>query len=483
MATSFFPLLALCLFFFHGSLGQIEMRRGQFQQGQQRRFRDQSECRIQSLSALEPNRRVEAEAGVTESWDENNEQLDCAGVAATRYTIEPKGLLLPFFSNAPKLVYIEQGRGISGVVIPGCPESFQDFQQSQQSEQERGQRNRDQHQRVQQFRQGDILALPAGVSHWCYNDGETPVVAVVVYDTSSYANQLDRNLRRFQLAGRGQYQSEQAQQYKHEPTRRESSGYDNIWNGLDTQTIAEALNVPIETARKLQSQDDRRGNIVRVENGLHLARPPRREEDEEREERRRPNGLEETFCNMRLKENIADPTQADVYSGQGGRITTLNSNKLPILEALQLSAERGVLYRSALLAPQWNMNAHSVVYVTRGNGRIQIVGHQGNSVFDGELHQGQLVIVPQMFTVVKQAGDEGFEWVAFKTNDNAMQSPLVGKASALRGMPEEVIMNAYRISRDEARRLKYNRDQEMQIFSPSRRSRSQGWGLLAEKFF
>ncbi|XP_077226777.1 cocosin 1-like [Tasmannia lanceolata] len=470
MATSLFPLIAICFLLFNGSLGQIEQTRER--EGQQRRLREQSECRIQSLSALEPNRQVEAEAGLTEHWDENNEQFQCAGVAATRYTIQPKGLLLPFFSNAPQLSYIVQGRGISGPVIPGCPESFQQFEQSRQSEQERGQRYSDQHQRIQHFREGDILAFPAGVSHWCYNDGEEPVVVVVVHDTSSNANQLDQNLRRFQLAGNERYQSEKSQQYKREPSRRESSGNDNILSGLDEQTISEAFDVPLDTARKLQNRDDKRGNIVRVENGLRVARPPRSQEEEDR--RSRQNGLEETFCNRRLRENIADPTRAEVYSSQGGRLATLNSHKLPILRNLQMSAERGVLYRNALVAPHWNMNAHSVVYVTRGNGRIQIVGNQGNTVFDGELHQGQLLIVPQMFAVVKQAGNDGFEWVAFKTNDNAMTNPIVGKTSALRGMPEEVIMNSYRISRDEARRLKYNRDHEMQILSPSRRSSSQG---------
>ena len=203
-----------------------------------------------------------------------------------------------------------------------------------------------------------------------------------------------------------------------------------------------------------------------------MVRPGRREYQEEEEHRGRSNGLDEVLCNMKLIENIDDPTRADFYSPEAGRISSLNSFKLPILSQLRMSAERGVLYRDALLAPLWSTNAHSVVYVTKGPGRVQIVGNHGRPVFDGELRQGQLVIVPQNFAVTKQAGSEGFEWVAFKTAENAMSSPIVGKASALRGMPEEVLMNAYRISRQEARSLKQNRDQEVMVFSP--RSRSQG---------
>lgn len=65
-----------------------------------------------------------------------------------------------------------------------------------------------------------------------------------------------------------------------------------------------------------------------------------------------------------------------------------------------------------------------------------------------------------------QARSERFEWISFKTNDNAMVSQVVGKASVLRGMPIEVLMNSYRISREEARRLKFNRGFETSIFAP-----------------
>lgn len=51
------------------------------------------------------------------------------------------------------------------------------------------------------------------------------------------------------------------------------------------------------------------------------------------------NGLEESFCNLRLKENIEEPSRADVYNPHAGRITTVNRQKLPILRYLKLSAE------------------------------------------------------------------------------------------------------------------------------------------------
>ncbi|KAI3859144.1 hypothetical protein MKW92_026405, partial [Papaver armeniacum] len=91
------------------------------------------------------------------------------------------------------------------------------------------------------------------------------------------------------------------------------------------------------------------------------------------------------------------------------------------------------------------------------------------------VREGQILTVPQNFAVVKQAGSQGLEWVAFKTNDNAMISPLVGRISTRRAMPEDVLMNSYRISRDEARRLKFNRE-EMVVFAPTRSGSQQEQG-------
>ncbi|XP_026460752.1 11S globulin subunit beta-like [Papaver somniferum] len=482
MKSSSLVCLGFCfLFVLNGCLAQIEQQGGGWQtqqQQQSRHYQGQSQCRIENINAQEPNRRVESEAGVTEFWDQNNEQFDCAGVAPARYILQPRGLLLPFFVNAPRLVYIVQGRGMSGALIPGCPETFHSIRQSVQLRGRSQQQGaRDQHQKIRSVQQGDILALPAGVTNWLYNEGETPLIAVSLHDTSSNANQLDRNLRRFQLAGSQQTQIssyQQRQQQRQQLRGQQDIPENNIFNGFNVETLAEAFGVSTETARRLQGQDDQRGNIVFVEGGLQVIRPQQGEEEEQQEQRHRTtNGLEETICSMRLKQNIANPTRADVYSEKAGRITSLNSQKLPILNYLQMSAERGVLYQNALLAPHWNLNAHSVIYVTRGSCRCQIVGNQGRQVFNGQLNQGQMLVVPQNFVVVKQAGNEGFEWVSFKTNDNAMTSPLVGKTSVLRAMPVDVLMNAYQISREEANRLKYNRQEEMMILSPGSRSQSQ----------
>nr|AAS67036.1 11S seed storage globulin [Chenopodium quinoa] len=467
--TLFLLSCSIALVLLNGCMGQGRMRE---MQG--------NECQIDRLTALEPTNRIQAEGGLTEVWDTQDQQFQCSGVSVIRRTIEPNGLLLPSFTSGPELIYIEQGNGISGLMIPGCPETFESM--SQESWREgmkrgmRGGRFQDQHQKIRHLRQGHIFAMPAGVAHWAYNTGNEPLVAVILIDTSNHANQLDKDYpKRFYLAGKPQQEHSRHQHRGGESQRGERGSGGNVFSGLGTKTIAQSFGVSEDIAEKLQAEQDERGNIVLVQEGLHVIKPPSsRSYDDEREQRRhrspRSNGLEETICSARLSENIDEPSKADVYSPEAGRLTTLNSFNLPILSNLRLSAEKGVLYRNAIMAPHYNLNAHSIIYGVRGRGRIQIVNAQGNSVFDDELRQGQLVVVPQNFAVVKQAGEEGFEWIAFKTCENALFQTLAGRTSAIRAMPLEVISNIYQISREQAYRLKFSRS-ETTLFRPENQGR------------
>ncbi|XP_055827568.1 11S globulin seed storage protein 1-like [Solanum dulcamara] len=477
----FFCFLFLC----QVSFAQIFERQQFWQrlkhQQQHRALRSKTECQIERLNAQEPNRRFESEAGVVEFWDATQEQFECAGIQAVRHEIRRKGLLLPYYSNTPQLIYIVQGSGVHSAVFPGCAETFE-TESSQSKFVSR--RSLDRHQKVRRFQAGDILALPAGVTHWTYNDGEEPIISVSLIDTSNDANQLDLTFRKFFLAGNPQQgvqqqilgrQQQEASQYGRRGSEQEKGG--NMLSGFEAEILSEAFNVDVEIIRKLQEQAPERGIIVQAEN-LRFLLPEEKEEQEEEErewysKRGIPlNGLEETFCTMKLRENIGRPTRSDVYNPRGGRISTVNSNTLPVLNWLQLSAERGTVYSNAIVAPHWNMNAHSIIYIIRGSGRFQVVGNAGKSVFDDDVRQGQLIVVPQNFAIVKKAGEQGLDYIAFKTNDNAMISPLAGRLSAIRAMPEEVLMNSYQISRQEAKSLKYNRD-ELSIFGPGARSSKQ----------
>lgn len=120
----------------------------------------------------------------------------------------------------------------------------------------------------------------------------------------------------------------------------------NVFRGFDTEVLAETFGVDMEMARRLQGKDDYRGHIIQVERELKIVRPPRTREEQEQQERgERDNGMEETICTARLVENIDNPSRADIFNPRAGRLTSVNSFSLPILNYLRLSAEKGVLYR------------------------------------------------------------------------------------------------------------------------------------------
>ncbi|KAK4803749.1 hypothetical protein SAY86_003566 [Trapa natans] len=71
--------------------------------------RELDECQLSRLNSLEPTNRIQCEAGTIESWDPNEDEFRCAGVTVVRHIIEPNGLLLPSYTNAPQLIYIVEG--------------------------------------------------------------------------------------------------------------------------------------------------------------------------------------------------------------------------------------------------------------------------------------------------------------------------------------------------------------------------------------
>ncbi|XP_006654150.1 glutelin type-A 3 [Oryza brachyantha] len=472
-------LVLLC----HGSLAQLLSQ--STSQWQSSRRGSPRQCRFDQLQAFEPIRTVRSQAGVTEFYDVSNELFQCTGVSVVRRVIEPRGLLLPHYSNGATLVYIIQGRGITGPTFPGCPETYQQqFQQSGEAQPFEGQSHkfRDEHQKIHRFRQGDVVALPAGVAHWCYNDGEVPIVAIYVTDIYNSANQLDPRHRDFFLAGNNKV----AQQLYRSEARENSK---NIFGGFSVELLSEALGISRGVARQLQCQNDQRGEIVRVEHGLALLQPYASVQEQQQEQvqsrdyeqtqyqQKQPqgscsNGLDETFCTMRLRQNIDNPNLADTYNPKAGRITYLNGQKFPILNLVQMSAVKVNLYQNAVLSPFWNINAHSVVYITQGRARVQVVNNNGKTVFDGELRQGQLLIIPQHHVVLKKAQREGCSYIALKTNPNSIVSHIAGKNSIFRALPGDVVTNAYRISREEAKRIKHNRGDESGVFAPSHAYRS-----------
>ncbi|XP_015086706.1 11S globulin seed storage protein 2 [Solanum pennellii] len=435
------------------------------------------QCRLQRLTGSQPSQRIESEGGYTEVWDENEEQFQCVGVAPMRNVIRQNSLSLPNFHPMPRLVYIEQGRGLISVINPGCAETFQSqtFQAGRMAGEERGERRgNDQHQKVHRIRQGDVVAIPAGAAHWCYNDGEEELVAVSINDLNHRSNQLDQNFRAFYLAGGVQETSGRQIGVGKQSTQK----FQNIFRAFNTELMAEAFNIPVEIVRRMQEEQNERGLIVNVREGMSMIRADEEEEEFEGRSQRGQrwwaevtgNGLEENICTMKIRTNMDTQRRADIYSRQAGKIKHVNSQNFPILRDMDMSASKGTLYPNALMSPHWSVNGHSVIYVQRGDAQVQVVDHTGQQVMNDRVNQGEMFVVPQYYASTVKAGQNGFEFAVFRTSSQPMNSQLAGYTSVIRAMPIEVLTNAYQISPNEAQRLKMNRGGESFLLSPQRRS-------------
>jgi hypothetical protein len=99
-------LLALSLFLLFSSCFAIREHQPHQKQQQPQR----NECQLEQLNALEPDNRIESEGGIIETWNPNNRQFRCAGVALSRCTLQRNSLRRPFYSNAPQEIFIQQGQ-------------------------------------------------------------------------------------------------------------------------------------------------------------------------------------------------------------------------------------------------------------------------------------------------------------------------------------------------------------------------------------
>lgn len=133
--------------------------------------------------------------------------------------------------------------------------------------------------------------------------------------------------------------------------------------------------------------------------------------------------------------------------------------------------------QNAIYSPYWNLNANELVYVIRGNARVQVVNENGDAILDDQVNEGQVFLIPQNHAVMTQAGNQGFEYISFRTNDLALINTMAGRTAVLRAIPEDVLRNAFQIDRQQVRDLKNNR-QETRVLSASSSSSRRPWSIM-----
>ncbi|KAK8487341.1 hypothetical protein V6N11_051100 [Hibiscus sabdariffa] len=190
-------------------------------------------------------------------------------------------------------------------------------------------------------------------------------------------------------------------------------------SGFDANLLAKVLNIDTRLARKLQNERDNRGAIVRVKHEIQSQKQSRKKRGNKEVKRGRKKERD-----MKKKKEEGN---------------------------------------------EENINAYNIVYVAIGNERVEIVSKNREAIFDDQVQEGQVITVPQNHAVLKKAGRQGFEWIAFKTKANAKISQLVCSLSVMRGLPVDVLSNSFVISWEEASKFEENKH-KVSVFSPRRGS-------------
>ncbi|XP_065875936.1 11S globulin seed storage protein Ana o 2.0101-like [Euphorbia lathyris] len=208
---------------------------------------------------------------------------------------------------------------------------------------------------------------------------------------------------------------------------------------------------------------DLRDSIVyTTSGGFHLSSSPTTPpcpKHEEQEHKGPYNVKGGSFCNINARlAKISDPSRADLFISEIGHFTTIDVQQLPILESIQLSVTYNLLLKDVMRLPHWE-NSHIIFYVVKGEGHIQVVDNNGKNVFDDIVKEGQFLLVPHSFFMAEQAKNEIFEYATFKTNGNPITSDLSGQSSVINHLSLEVLTNAFKINKEEAKKVKFGRNE------------------------
>ncbi|WCJ38342.1 11S globulin seed storage protein 2 [Euphorbia peplus] len=324
--------------------------------------------------------------------------LNCDGLHVLRYIIQPNGLTLPFYSSGNEFFYFIQGELTIAFLIPRCSD---------------GEKN--ECQQIYNYQRGDLGARHAGEIGWSINNGNESNIIISILRVTD----ID-GLRIFSLGGP-----------------------QNILAGFSSDFITNAFNIEAKLARKLQRKNPRGNTIYMTRGELHLT-----------------NVIDSSSykTNNTKIVKLVDPPKADLSTTKVGYFTSIDAHEFPILESVKFSASYNLLLKDVMRLPHWE-NTYRIVYVVKGEGRIQVADDNGKNVFNDVIKEGQILVVPKFLVMAEKAKSEKFEYVTFKTNANPISYDISGRNAVTYALPLEVVTDGFKITEEEAKKVKFAREE------------------------
>ncbi|KAL0384568.1 UNVERIFIED_CONTAM: 13S globulin seed storage protein 1 [Sesamum radiatum] len=158
----------------------------------------------------------------------------------------------------------------------------------------------------------------------------------------------------------------------------------------------------------------------------------------------------ESNCNT--KDYVCDLDDLISSSVNGSTTSTVNRAELtaknfPFLEKIGLSGSLVRLEPNSVLDPYYSTDgSHQIIYVTKGSGRIQIVGLNGTQVLDARVQEDQVFVVPKFFAAALLASEHGMEYFCVSTSPRPIFGQLAGSESAWKALSSPVLQATLNVS-------------------------------------
>lgn len=264
---------------------------------------------------------------------------------------------------------------------------------------------------VIKIQKGDVLPVPVGAVSWWYNGGDSKFSIIYLGESGEYTP--------------GEYCSFFL------------TGATGILNGFSNhEFIAKAFHMTKTESEKLIKDQSSLNILIKINEGIKMPDPC-------------------DCAKHKLVFNL-DGAKPCVEVKNGGVLSSVSSKDLPVLGDIGLSANRVVLEGGAILGPIFTADSSvHLSYVTKGSGRVVIVGLFGKVVLDAKVEKGDLFFVPKFFPFVVEADEGGMEFFSIKTSSKQIYGELSsGKKSIWEAASPSVLEASLNMTPDLAQSFK-----------------------------
>lgn len=249
---------------------------------------------------------------------------------------------------------------------------------------------------------GDAIPLSIETISWWFNNGDSDLTIIFLGESSqSYTpGQFDY----FLLAGAV-----------------------GILGGFSTEFISKIYGLNDGQSKKL-AKSQSSTLIIKIDADIHM-----------------PN---ESNCNKDeyvINLDVMLSSNALKLGGSYSSSVEITSEDFAVIDKVGISPSLVKIEPEIMLDPCYSME-HRVVYVTKGEGRIQIVGLNGTQAVDEIVEEGQLIVVPKLFVAALLASQKGLEFFCVSTSSRPLTRKIAGNTSVYKALSSSVLEAALNVS-------------------------------------